>query len=194
MSASPETVCGKYQKLIVLPHRRLYHIRCSFQKIPCYVFGVCKLLIPPLLTAQRTLDQRNSQHQDAETQQPSSFTTNATVQGKLHLENFEECQHVLSQQSQVCTSLEQGPYLTPRCNMLFAPSPLNSLSPNALETAMTSHTRPSSIQPPTSSTLCTSASTVGPLPVTLCSVVRSTAWPLHCRGPLLLVIWNADRQ
>ena len=53
-SASPEAICGKNQELIIIPHWSLYHIRGCLQKVPCYVFGVCKVLIPPLLTAQRT--------------------------------------------------------------------------------------------------------------------------------------------
>jgi hypothetical protein len=71
---------------------------------------------------------------------------------------------------------------TPRAIMCGRPSPLNSRSPNARDTASTSHTRPSATQPPAACTRAVSAATVSPRPHTRCSVDRSTAWPLRARA------------
>ena len=58
-------------------------------------------------------------------------------------------------------------YSTPLRSMTGRPSPLNSRSPKALETARMSHTRPSSIQPPASCTRWLSDETVSPDPYSL---------------------------
>lgn len=69
--------------------------------------------------------------------------------------------------SQSCGGGGWGAHSTPVASRALRPSPLNSVSPKARETAKMSHTRPSEIQPPVPSTRAISSCTPLPCPVTL---------------------------